>query len=380
MEPWREEHEQLVVIFWLLILFHDFNLDTFVVFIAVWSLQIVKKWVNVSVTLARPSSDMMTFCHSPAGKTVLKFILPLRCDTITDPLKKIELFKALASPAFIGKSNIHRYTLTYCVKKVFEWYTIATEKILIEGVIHFLMHFLLFNCNHLWKNLSILTLSIVTQSTIELLGNKLRWYIQFGNKLRWYISFGNNLRPYIFCQHILLGNKLCYTANLITSYINTFHLATSYDNTFSVITFHWATSDADTFHLATSTNKTYKISYNKFKLPWWISSKSVLSPDFSGKPGALQKNYKKCVTPHHMDFKSPLFWLFLVTSKSVLSPDFSGKPGALQRSERWILLSRQDVFRIRQGGKLQVDKNHRSKTVYLLPWWFGDKMCSKDYF
>ena len=24
------------------------------------------------------------------------------CDTITDPLKKIELFKALASPAFIG--------------------------------------------------------------------------------------------------------------------------------------------------------------------------------------------------------------------------------------------------------------------------------------
>ena len=25
-----------------------------------------------------------------------------RCDTITDPLKKIELFKALASPAFIG--------------------------------------------------------------------------------------------------------------------------------------------------------------------------------------------------------------------------------------------------------------------------------------
>ena len=29
---------------------------------------------------------------------------PPRCDTITDPLKKIELFKALASPAFIGNS------------------------------------------------------------------------------------------------------------------------------------------------------------------------------------------------------------------------------------------------------------------------------------
>ena len=27
-----------------------------------------------------------------------------RVDTITDPLKKIELFKALASPAFIGKT------------------------------------------------------------------------------------------------------------------------------------------------------------------------------------------------------------------------------------------------------------------------------------
>ena len=43
VEPRREEHEQLVVIFWLLTLFHDFIQDTFIVFIAVWSLQIVKK-------------------------------------------------------------------------------------------------------------------------------------------------------------------------------------------------------------------------------------------------------------------------------------------------------------------------------------------------
>ena len=41
----------------------------------------------------------------------------------------------------------------------------------------------------------------------------------------------------------------------------------------------------------------------------------------------------------------------------VLSADFSGKPGALQWSERRVLLSRQDVFRIRQRGKLQVDIN-----------------------
>lgn len=30
-----------------------------------------------------------------------------RCDTITDPLKKIELFKALASPAFIGRMLVY---------------------------------------------------------------------------------------------------------------------------------------------------------------------------------------------------------------------------------------------------------------------------------
>ena len=36
---------------------------------------------------------------------------PPRCDTITDPLKKIELFKALASPAFIGNSYWFLYKL-----------------------------------------------------------------------------------------------------------------------------------------------------------------------------------------------------------------------------------------------------------------------------
>ena len=34
---------------------------------------------------------------------ILNFVFAYRVDTITDPLKKIELFKALASPAFIGK-------------------------------------------------------------------------------------------------------------------------------------------------------------------------------------------------------------------------------------------------------------------------------------
>ena len=32
------------------------------------------------------------------------------CDTITDPLKKIELFKALASPAFIGQYILYLYS------------------------------------------------------------------------------------------------------------------------------------------------------------------------------------------------------------------------------------------------------------------------------
>ena len=38
-----------------------------------------------------------------------------------------------------------------------------------------------------------------------------------------------------------------------------------------------------------------------------------------------------------MDFGHLVFLVVLVTSKSVLSPDFSGMPWALQRGERWIL-------------------------------------------
>ena len=46
------------------------------------------------------SEILKSFSH------LLNFHKLCRCDTITDPLKKIELFKALASPAFIGKYYI----------------------------------------------------------------------------------------------------------------------------------------------------------------------------------------------------------------------------------------------------------------------------------
>ena len=80
---------------------------------------------------------------------------------------------------------------------------------MIEGVIHFPMHFLLFNCNHLWNTFQS-SLPVVTQSGIELLGNKLCQYISVGNRLQqytfwqyWYISFGNKLHLYIFWQQTM---------------------------------------------------------------------------------------------------------------------------------------------------------------------------------
>ena len=172
-----------------------------------------------------------------------------------------------------------------------------------------------------------------------------------------------------------------------------------------VITFHWVTSYVDTFHLATNYKQNIRqhvtlidfiqqqyimylyrcISLGKTLFGFLAASflvvlvtltsnnvESVLSPDFSGKPGALQQGVNAEFWMSNSGFSATSFFgLFLATSFFALflvfsfclvvfghkqkCSDFSGKPGALQRSERRILLSRQDVFRIRQGGKLQVD-------------------------
>ena len=62
------------------------------------------------------SSDMDIGCsgnflinHSGFLLSIFALLFP-SCDTITDPLKKIELFKALASPAFIGEKS---FTMSY---------------------------------------------------------------------------------------------------------------------------------------------------------------------------------------------------------------------------------------------------------------------------
>ena len=87
-------------------------------------------YVSVSVTPTHPTARPNMYLRNdyfpslkkqncfevvpPGCHTISDFLLspspsssshPPRCDTITDPLKKIELFKALASPAFIGKSD-----------------------------------------------------------------------------------------------------------------------------------------------------------------------------------------------------------------------------------------------------------------------------------
>ena len=55
-------------------------------------------------TAAVRKSQLEIFQHTKI------FVQLPSCDTITDPLKKIELFKALASPAFIGQYILYLYS------------------------------------------------------------------------------------------------------------------------------------------------------------------------------------------------------------------------------------------------------------------------------
>ena len=60
----------------------------------------------LKLSLPGATLSLISFCHhQSSSSSPSSSSHPPRCDTITDPLKKIELFKALASPAFIGNSD-----------------------------------------------------------------------------------------------------------------------------------------------------------------------------------------------------------------------------------------------------------------------------------
>ena len=74
-----------------------------------------------------------------------------RVDTITDPLKKIELFKALASPAFIGKT-INLFGIFYCFTVIsyfllFYCYLVFSTFLLLFGIFYCLLLFGIFYCS-----------------------------------------------------------------------------------------------------------------------------------------------------------------------------------------------------------------------------------------
>ena len=176
MEPWREEHKQLVVIFRFLTLFHDLVREIFILF---HSSLISAKSHKVSKYVSH-TSDMMTFCQSPAGKTALKLSSSSAGATLSlTHLRRLNCSKPWLVPLLLVIPTYIVHGIM-CGKSFHMMYN-YTEKIFTEGVIHFWMHLLLFMSSHFIGQQVMLIHFIWQQNTNKTLGNKLPWLISFSN-------------------------------------------------------------------------------------------------------------------------------------------------------------------------------------------------------